>query len=119
MRTPAHGIMTAAQLLSARPSVIADQEASFLVTAMRCACGVLMSNARKRTHARGCVSFVTFQISNVMDLRDAVDAQLAFMACMLRAYVRFLTHLTAYGAPSRRLLPGRINWKRCVAIIYR
>ena len=52
MRTPAHGIMTAAQLLQARPSVIADQEASFLVTAMHCACSVLMSKARQRAWLR-------------------------------------------------------------------
>ena len=49
MRTPAHGIMTAAQLLASQLGVIADTEASFLVTAMRCACDLLISKARIRT----------------------------------------------------------------------
>jgi PAS domain S-box-containing protein len=42
LRTPCHGIMTAAQLLAGRDSVAADAEASFLVQAVRSGCGLML-----------------------------------------------------------------------------
>jgi PAS domain S-box-containing protein len=67
MRTPVTGIVTAAQLLEARPCVRADAEAAFLVQSIK-SCGGLMDSV----------------ISNVMQLRSLDDLDDVEAVCAAR-----------------------------------
>jgi PAS domain S-box-containing protein len=74
LRTPVHGVVTAAALLAARPGVAADAEAAFLVQAVQSSCSLMLGLIQNTLEMRNISGATTADAAGAEDSAAAGSA---------------------------------------------